>query len=77
MKGLILCIYLSTLEIVVGECLRSVLIVNYTKCTFQIHNHRTVISFNDDDWHGIMSNLESEDKHRSHILLFKTKRNIF
>jgi len=47
---------------VVSECLRCVLIVNYTKCTFQIHYHGPVISFNDDDWNAIKSNLESEDK---------------
>ncbi|BAT97066.1 hypothetical protein VIGAN_09041500, partial [Vigna angularis var. angularis] len=41
---------------------KSVLIVNYTKCTFQIHNHGTVISFKDEDWHGIMSNFEYGDK---------------
>ncbi|XP_027908040.1 protein SUPPRESSOR OF npr1-1, CONSTITUTIVE 1-like isoform X3 [Vigna unguiculata] len=63
LKGMALCVfYLSTPEIVAPVCLRSVLIVNYTKCTFQIHNHGTVISFNDIDWQGIISNLESGDK---------------
>ncbi|XP_052724770.1 disease resistance protein RUN1-like [Vigna angularis] len=63
MKGMALCVvYSSTPEIVATECLRSVLIVNYTKCTCQIHKHDTVMSFNDEDWHAIMSNLESEDK---------------
>ncbi|XP_022633874.1 TMV resistance protein N-like [Vigna radiata var. radiata] len=62
-KGMTLCVvYSSTPEIVATECLRSVLIVNYTKCTYQIHKHGTVMSFNDEDWHGIISNLESEDK---------------
>ncbi|XP_027905521.1 TMV resistance protein N-like isoform X1 [Vigna unguiculata] len=62
-NGMALCfVYLSTFEIVATECLRSVLIVNHTKCTLQIHNHGTVISFNDIDWQGIISNLESGDK---------------
>ncbi|XP_027907355.1 TMV resistance protein N-like [Vigna unguiculata] len=63
MKGMALCVvYLSTPEIVATECLRSVLIVNYTKCTLHIHNHGTVIFFNDKDWEGIISNLGSGDK---------------
>ncbi|XP_047177930.1 uncharacterized protein LOC124844954 [Vigna umbellata] len=63
MKGMALCVvYSSTPEIVATECLRSVLIVNYTKCTCQIHKHGTVMSFDDEDWHGIMSNLEYDDK---------------
>jgi len=62
-KGMILCVvYLSTLEIEATECLRSVLIVNYTKCTFHIHMHGTGISFNDIDWEGIMSNFGYGDK---------------
>jgi len=62
-NGMALCfVYLSTFEIVATECLRSVLIVNHTKCTLQIHNHGTVISFNDIDWQGIISNLESGDR---------------
>ena len=61
-KGMALCVvYLSTSEIIEPE-LTTVLIVNYTKCTCQIHNHGTVISFNDEDWHDIMSNLGSGDK---------------
>jgi len=62
MKGMALCVvYSSTSEIVASECLKSVLIVNYTKCTLQIHNHGKVISFNDEDWHDIRSNLGSGD----------------
>ncbi|XP_027907936.1 protein SUPPRESSOR OF npr1-1, CONSTITUTIVE 1-like isoform X2 [Vigna unguiculata] len=62
-KGMILCVvYLSTLEIEATECLRSVLIVNYTNCTLQIYKHSPVISFNDIDWHDIMSNLGPGDK---------------
>jgi len=62
MKGMALCVvYSSTTEIVTTDCLRSVLIVNYTKCALQIHKHGTVISFNDEDWQGIVSNLGSGD----------------
>ncbi|WVZ17564.1 hypothetical protein V8G54_010546 [Vigna mungo] len=61
MKGMILCVvYLSNPEAIEPQ-FTTVVIVNYTKCTFQIHNHGTVISFKDEDWHGIMSNLESGD----------------
>ncbi|XP_068477764.1 disease resistance protein RUN1-like isoform X2 [Phaseolus vulgaris] len=61
-KGMALCVvYLSTSEIIEPE-LSTVLIVNYTKCTCQIHNHGTVISFNDEDWHDILSSLGSGDK---------------
>ncbi|XP_014515047.1 TMV resistance protein N-like isoform X2 [Vigna radiata var. radiata] len=63
MKGMALSVvHLSTGEIVATECLRSVLIVNYTKCTLQIHKYGTIISFNDIDWQGIMSNLGPEDR---------------
>jgi len=63
MKGMTLCVvYPSTPEIVETECLSSVLMVNYTKCTLHIHKHGTEVSFNDEDWHGIMSNLGSGDK---------------
>ncbi|XP_027907361.1 TMV resistance protein N-like isoform X2 [Vigna unguiculata] len=62
MKGLILCVVcLSTPEIIEPE-LTTVLIVNYTRCTLQIHNHGTVISFNDEDWDHIVSNLGSGDR---------------
>ncbi|XP_052733983.1 disease resistance protein RUN1 isoform X2 [Vigna angularis] len=62
MKGIALCVvYLSTSKITQPE-LTTFLIVNYTKCTLHIHNHRTVISFSDEDWQGIMSNLGSGDK---------------
>jgi len=67
MNGLVLSVvYLSTLEIVTVECIRRVLIVNYTKCTLHIHKHGTVISFNDIDWHGIMSNFVTF-YHRSEV----------
>ncbi|XP_027907376.1 TMV resistance protein N-like [Vigna unguiculata] len=62
MKGLILCVVcLSTPEIIEPE-LTTVIIVNYTRCTLQIHNHGTVISFNDEDWDHIVSNLGSGDR---------------
>ena len=58
MKGMALCVvYSSIIGIFATECLRSVLIVNYTKCTLHIYKH----GFSDGDWHGIISNLESED----------------
>ncbi|XP_068479015.1 uncharacterized protein [Phaseolus vulgaris] len=63
LKGMVLCVvYSSTPEIDATECLRSVLIVNYTKCTLHIHKHGTVISFNYIDWQGILSNLGYGDK---------------
>ncbi|XP_068479121.1 disease resistance protein Roq1-like [Phaseolus vulgaris] len=63
LKGMVLCVvYSSKPEIEATECLRSVLIVNYTKCTLHIHKHGTVLSFNYIDWQGISSNLESGDK---------------
>ncbi|KAK8464554.1 hypothetical protein PHAVU_010G024250 [Phaseolus vulgaris] len=63
LKGMVLCVvYSSTPEIDATECLRNVLIVNYTKCTLHIHNHGTVISFNYIDWQGISSNLGYGDK---------------
>ncbi|XP_022641630.1 TMV resistance protein N-like [Vigna radiata var. radiata] len=62
-KGMVLCVvYVSTPEIEATECLRSVLIVNYTKCTLQIHMHGKLISFNDIYWQTIRSNLGSGDK---------------
>ncbi|XP_022641675.1 TMV resistance protein N-like isoform X3 [Vigna radiata var. radiata] len=61
LKGMIFCVvYLSTPKIIEPQ-FTTVVIVNYTKCTFHIHNHGTTISFKDGDWHGIMSNLECGD----------------
>ena len=59
-QGMALCVVYSSIPMTT-ECLRSVLIVNYTKCTLLIHNHGTVISFNDEDWHDIVLNLGSGD----------------
>ncbi|KAL2318269.1 hypothetical protein Fmac_032145 [Flemingia macrophylla] len=61
-KGMTLCVYLSTPENMAIECLVSVLMVNYTKCTMQIYKKDTVISFNDVDWQGIISHLGPGDK---------------
>jgi len=61
LKGMALCVvYLSTSRIIEPE-FTTFLIVNYTKGTCQIHNHGKVVSFNDEDWHGIMSNFGSGD----------------
>jgi hypothetical protein len=63
MKGIILCVvYSSTSENAGAECLTSVLIINYTKCTIQIYKRDTVTSFNDEDWKGLTSNLEPGDE---------------
>ncbi|GAU30761.1 hypothetical protein TSUD_354860 [Trifolium subterraneum] len=62
MKGITLCvIYSSTLKNMATECLASVLIINYTKFTIQIYKRDTVISFNDEDWKSVVSNLEVGD----------------
>ncbi|WVZ17560.1 hypothetical protein V8G54_010542 [Vigna mungo] len=62
MKGMTLCVvYLSNPEAIEPQ-FTTIVVINYTKCRFQIHNHGTVISFKDEDWHDIMSNLESGDK---------------
>jgi len=62
MKGMTLCVvYLSTSKIIEPE-LTAVFIANYTKCTLQMHNHGSIMSFNDEDWDCIMSNLGSGDK---------------
>ncbi|XP_058743689.1 uncharacterized protein LOC131616389 [Vicia villosa] len=62
MKGIILCVvYSSTIENIVAECLTSVLIINYSKCTIKIYKRDTVMSFNDEDWKGLTSNLEPGD----------------
>ncbi|XP_061370926.1 disease resistance protein RPV1-like isoform X2 [Gastrolobium bilobum] len=62
MKGMILCVvYSSKPENMAAECLISVLIINYTKCTILIHKRDTAMSFNDEDWQGVISNLEPGD----------------
>jgi len=58
MKGIALCVlYSSTPQNLAIECLTSVLIINYTKFTIQIYKRDTVMSFNDEDWQGVVSNL--------------------
>ena len=58
MKGITLCvIYSSTPQNLTIECITSVIIVNYTKLTIQVYKHDTIMSFNDDDWRGVVSNL--------------------
>ncbi|XP_058746938.1 uncharacterized protein LOC131619917 [Vicia villosa] len=58
MKGITLCVvYSSTPENLTTECLTSILIINYTKFTIQIYKRDTVMSFNDEDWQGVISNL--------------------
>ncbi|KAK7382720.1 hypothetical protein VNO80_01736 [Phaseolus coccineus] len=63
MMGMVLCVvYLSTPETVATECLITVLMVNYTKCTIQIYKRDTVVSFNEADWQSIVSHLGAGDK---------------
>ncbi|GAU30758.1 hypothetical protein TSUD_354830 [Trifolium subterraneum] len=58
MKGITLCVvYSSTLENMATECLTSLLIINYTKFTIQIYKRDAIMSFNDENWHGVVSNL--------------------
>ncbi|XP_057453499.1 disease resistance protein RUN1-like isoform X2 [Lotus japonicus] len=62
-KGMTLCvIYSSNPGNTAAECLIGVLMVNYTKCVAHMYKRDTTISFNDDDWQGIVSHLESGDK---------------
>ncbi|KAK7286768.1 hypothetical protein RJT34_21995 [Clitoria ternatea] len=57
-QGMTLCvIYSSTPQSMVAECLSSVFIINYTKCTIGIYKQDTIKSFNDEDWQGVKSNL--------------------
>ncbi|GAU30759.1 hypothetical protein TSUD_354840 [Trifolium subterraneum] len=57
-KGMTSCVlYSSTTENLANECLTSVLIINHTKFTIQIYRRDTVMSFNDEDWRGVVSNL--------------------
>jgi hypothetical protein len=62
MKGIILrVVYSSTSENRAPECLTNVLIIDYTKCTVQIYKGDTIMSFNDEDWKGLTSNLGPGD----------------
>jgi hypothetical protein len=61
-KGITLCvIYSSALENIATEFLASVVVINYTKFTIKIYKRDIVISFNDDDWKSLVSNLEVGD----------------
>ena len=69
MKGMTLCVvYLSTPESKAIEYLISVLMVNYTRCTIQIFKRDTVISFNDVDWHDIISHSGPGDKVEIYVI---------
>ncbi|CAJ2635001.1 unnamed protein product [Trifolium pratense] len=62
MEGIVLrVVYSSRSENMAAECLTSVLIVNYTKCTIHIYNRDTIMSFNDEDWKNLTSNLGPGD----------------
>ncbi|CAK8560218.1 unnamed protein product [Lathyrus sativus] len=62
MKGITLCVlYSSTPENLTTECFTSVLIINYTKFTIHIYKGDTVMSFNDEDWQSVLSNLGAGD----------------
>jgi hypothetical protein len=60
MKGITLCVlYSSAPGNMANECLTSVLIIgiNYTKLVIHIYKQDTVMSFNDEGWKGVVSNL--------------------
>lgn len=62
MKGITLCVvYSSTFENMETECLVGVLIINYTKFTISLYKRDTIMSFNDEDWQGVKSNLGAGD----------------
>ncbi|CAJ2634981.1 unnamed protein product [Trifolium pratense] len=62
MEGIVLrVVYSSTFEKLADECLTSVLIVNYTKCTIHIYKRDIIMSFNDEDWKNLTSNLGPGD----------------
>ncbi|CAI8608153.1 unnamed protein product [Vicia faba] len=61
-KGIVLCVvYSSTSDNRGVECLTSILIINNTKCTVQIYKQDTIMSFNDEDWKNVISNLGPGD----------------
>ncbi|XP_057451804.1 uncharacterized protein LOC130743576 [Lotus japonicus] len=62
LKGIVLCaVYSPTPGNMATECLTSVLVINYTKFTIQVYKQDTVISFNDEDWESVISNLDPGD----------------
>ncbi|XP_028223558.1 uncharacterized protein LOC114405078 [Glycine soja] len=69
LKGMALCVgYSSTPKIMATKFLISVVMVNYTKCTIQIFKRDTVISFNYEDWQGIVSHFGPGDKVKIFVL---------
>ncbi|WJX63623.1 hypothetical protein P8452_48486 [Trifolium repens] len=58
MKGITLCVVSENMS---SECLVGVLIINYTKLTMDIYKQDTVMSFNDEDWQDVKSNLGAGD----------------
>jgi hypothetical protein len=68
MEGIVLrVVYSSTSENMAAECLTSVLIVNYTKCTIHIYKRDTILSFNDEDWNNVTSNLGPGDEVKIYV----------
>ncbi|KAL5062959.1 hypothetical protein RYX36_024696 [Vicia faba] len=70
MEGIVLrVVYSSTSESMAVECLTSVMIINYTKCTIHIYKRDTVVSFIDEDWKNVTSNLEPGDEVKMYVVL--------
>ncbi|KAK7389338.1 hypothetical protein VNO78_24248 [Psophocarpus tetragonolobus] len=62
MKGMTLCgVYSSAPKSMAIESLASVFIFNYTKCTIHMYKQAPIMSFTDEDWQGIISNLGPGD----------------
>ncbi|XP_061350813.1 disease resistance protein RUN1-like [Gastrolobium bilobum] len=62
MKGMILCVvYSSNPKNMVVKNVGSVLISNYTKSTILIYKGDIALSFNDEDWTAVISNLGAGD----------------
>ncbi|RHN59075.1 putative leucine-rich repeat domain, L domain-containing protein [Medicago truncatula] len=55
-------VYYSSSENIISEGFQGVLIINYTKRTIQVYKRDTLISFDDEDWQSITSNLELGNK---------------
>ncbi|CAJ2634993.1 unnamed protein product [Trifolium pratense] len=68
MEGIVLrVVYSSTSENMAADCLTGVLIINYTKCTIHIYKRDTVMSFNDEDWKNVASNLGPGDNVKIYV----------
>jgi hypothetical protein len=61
MKGIALCVVYSSSENMATECRASILIINYTKFNVHIYKRDTIMSFNDQDWKNVTSNLGPGD----------------